>query len=144
MAELVLIVDDNEQNARLARDVLELAGMRTLSAATAAAGLALAREHQPDVVLMDLRLPDLDGSAATGLLAADERTARIPVIALSALSTEEAAPWFRDAGFAAYIEKPIDVRAFPGQVRQHCTPGRTGGEPPPNASGGPVDALGDP
>jgi two-component system, cell cycle response regulator DivK len=119
MAELVLIVDDNEKNGKLARDVLELAGMHTLSAATAAEALTLARELQPDIILMDLRLPDLDGAEATRLLGADERTAHIPVIALSALPADEAGPWLRDAGFAAYIEKPIDVSAFPGQVRLH-------------------------
>ena len=122
MRELVLIVDDNGQNAKLTRDVLELAGMRTLSAATAADGLALAREHLPDLVLMDLRLPDLDGSEATRQLAADDRTAGIPVVALSALSSEEAAPWFRGAGFAGYIEKPIDVQALAAQVRRHFKP----------------------
>jgi two-component system cell cycle response regulator DivK len=120
MAELVLIVDDNEQNAKLARDVLELAGMRTLTASTAAEGLALAREHLPDVVLMDLRLPDLDGGEAARRLAADERTARIPVIALSALPAEDAATWFREAGFDGYLEKPIDVRELPEQVRRYC------------------------
>ncbi len=119
MAELVLIVDDNEQNAKLVRDVLELAGMRTLSAATAAGALALAREQQPDIVLMDLRLPDLDGAEATRLLAADERTAHIPVIALSALPAGEVSAWLREAGFVAYIEKPIDVLTFPEQVRLH-------------------------
>jgi two-component system, cell cycle response regulator DivK len=119
MAKLVLIVDDNEKNAKLARDVLELAGMRTLSAGTAAEALALAREQQPDIVLMDLRLPDLDGAEATGLLGADERTAHIPVIALSALPADEVSPWLRAAGFVAYIEKPIDVMAFPEQVRLH-------------------------
>jgi CheY-like chemotaxis protein len=123
MNELVLIVDDNGQNAKLVRDVLELAGMHTLCAATAAECLSLAHEHRPDLVLMDLRLPDLDGGEAARRLAADERTAGIPVIALSALPVDEAAPWFRDAGFAAYIEKPIDVLAFPEQVRRHCTPG---------------------
>jgi two-component system cell cycle response regulator DivK len=117
--ELVLIVDDNERNARLARDVLEDAGMRTLTAATAAAGVALARDHLPDVVLMDLRLPDLDGAEAVQLLAADGRTAGIPVLALSA-DPEGASGWSRDAGFAAYIEKPIDVRLFPAQVLEHC------------------------
>jgi CheY-like chemotaxis protein len=122
MDELVLIVDDNELNAKLARDVLELAGMRTLSAATAAECLMLARAHQPDLVLMDLRLPDLDGSEAAKRLAADERTARIPVVALSALPIEAGAPWFRDAGFAAYIAKPIDVSELPAQVRRHCKP----------------------
>ncbi|MFL5962675.1 MAG: response regulator [Gaiellaceae bacterium] len=124
MAELVLIVDDNERNAKLARDVLELAGMRTLSAATASEGLELARAHRPNLVLMDLRLPDLDGGEAARQLAADERTAEIPVIALSALPIEEAADWFRDAGFVAYIEKPIDVQEFPEQVRRHCVPRR--------------------
>jgi two-component system, cell cycle response regulator DivK len=118
MPELVLVVDDNEQNARLACDVLELAGMRTMTAATAAAGLSLARAHLPDVVLMDLRLPDLDGVEAVRLLAADDRTAGIPVLALSALSLEEAGAWFREAGFAGYVEKPIDVAELPGRVRR--------------------------
>lgn len=123
MDELVLIVDDNERNAKLARDVLEHAGMRTLTASTAASGLALAREHLPDVVLMDLRLPDLDGAEAARLLAADEHTAGIPVLALSALPGTQTNPWLDEAGFAAYIEKPIDVSQLPLQVRQHCTAG---------------------
>ena len=123
MDELVLIVDDNGQNAKLASDVLEHAGMRTLTAATAAECLSLAQEHQPDLVLMDLRLPDLDGGEAARRLAADDRTAGIPVIALSALPVDQATPWFRDAGFAAYIEKPFDVLEFPAQVRRLCNPG---------------------
>ena len=123
MEALVLIVDDNGQNARLVRDVLEHAGMRTLTAATAAECLSLAQEHHPDLVLMDLRLPDLDGGEAARRLAADGRTAGIPVIALSAFPADEAAPWFRAASFAAYIEKPIDVLELPEQVRRHCIPG---------------------
>jgi two-component system cell cycle response regulator DivK len=121
--ELVLIVDDNEENAKLARDVLEHAGMRTLSAGTAAEALALASEHEPDVVLMDLRLPDLDGTEAVRRLADDERTANIPVLAVSALPFDAAAGWFREAGFADYIEKPIDVRELPNRVRRHCARG---------------------
>ena len=120
MDELVLIVDDNDENAKLARDVLEHAGMRTLSAGTAAEALALAIEHGPDVVLMDLRLPDLDGAEAARRLAEDERTAGIPVLALSALPLADAGGWFRDAGFADYIEKPIDVGDLPDRVRRHC------------------------
>jgi two-component system cell cycle response regulator DivK len=117
---LVLIVDDNEPNARLARDVLEAAGVSTLSAATASEGLALAREHGPDLVLLDLRLPDLDGAEAARRLRAEEATAQIPVVALSATPVEEA----RAAGdcFDGYIEKPIDVREFPAQVRRYCAP----------------------
>lgn len=123
MDELVLIVDDDARNAKLARDVLERAGMRTLSAATGSEGVELARRHRPDIVLMDLRLPDIDGAEAARLLRADARTARIPVVALSALRHEEAAAWLDDAGFAGFVEKPIDVGALPGQVRRHCRPG---------------------
>jgi two-component system cell cycle response regulator DivK len=123
VGELVLIVDDNEKNAKLARDVLELAGIRTLLAATAAEGIALARAHRPDLVLMDLRLPDLDGGEAARRLTADERTCHIPVVALSALPADEASAWFRDAGFVAYIEKPIDVRELPAQVRRYAALG---------------------
>jgi two-component system cell cycle response regulator DivK len=120
VAELVLVVDDNEQNAKLVRDVLEVAGLHALTASTAANGVALAREHLPDVILMDLRLPDLDGTEAVKLLAADERTARIPVVALSALRADEAAASVVDAGFAGYIEKPVDVRELAGLVRLYC------------------------
>ena len=119
MAELVLVVDDNEKNAKLACDVLGLAGIRTLRAATAMEGLALARERQPDLVLMDLRLPDLDGGEAARRLAVDERTAGIPVVALSALPFDASNVWFREAGFVAYIEKPIDVRELPVRVRRY-------------------------
>jgi two-component system cell cycle response regulator DivK len=117
---LVLIVDDNEQNARLVRDVLEAADMRTLSASTAAEGLALARRHKPDLVLMDLRLPDLDGIEAARRLRADETTARIPVVALSATRAEDADDWLRGECFSGYIEKPVDVLNLPIQVRRHC------------------------
>ena len=85
---LVLIVDDNDRNRKLARDVLGAAGFRTIDAATAAQGIALAEEHVPDVILMDLRLPDMDGADATRRLATDERTARIPVVAMSASPLE--------------------------------------------------------
>lgn len=120
MPLLVLIVDDNERNAKLVRDVLDAAGMSTLSATTAADGLALAREHQPDLVLMDLRLPDLDGFEAARRLRADRGTARIPVVALSATRAEDAPAGLRDECFSGYIEKPVDVRELPAEVRRHC------------------------
>jgi two-component system cell cycle response regulator DivK len=122
-SELVLIVDDNERNSKLVRAVLEAAGMRTLSAATATEGVALAVEHGPDLVLMDLGLPDFGGTEAARRLREDERTRRIPVVALSALRLQEAAAWLNDAGFDGYIEKPIDVSEFPDQVRRHCARG---------------------
>jgi len=123
VAEFVLIVDDDERNAKLVRDVLEAAGMRTMTAGSAAAALDLAREHLPDLVLMDLRLPDLDGAEAARRLRGEPLTAAIPVVALSALPSEDTAGWLRDAGFAGYLEKPIDVPSLPGRVRAYCGQG---------------------
>lgn len=120
MALLVLIVDDNEQNTKLVRDVLKASDMQTLSAATAAEGLVLARRHEPDLVLMDLRLPDLDGFAAARQLRTDETTAHIPVVALSAMPAEDARDWLSGECFNGYIEKPVDVLDLPDQVRRHC------------------------
>ena len=115
----VLVVDDNDRNRKLALDVLGAAGFRTFGAATAAQGIALAREHGPDVILMDLRLPDMDGADATRRLAADERTALIPVVAMSASPLEGREDWLEEAGFAGWLEKPIHVSTFPEQVRHY-------------------------
>lgn len=121
---LVLIVDDNEKNLKLARDVLCAAGFRTLAAASGADGIGLAAEHLPDVILMDLRLPDMDGTEAARKLRQATRTAPIPVVALSALPLESRGDWFLDAGFAGYLEKPISVDKFPDQVRRFCARAR--------------------
>jgi two-component system cell cycle response regulator DivK len=115
---LVLIVDDNHRNRKLVGDVLRLARFRTLEAGTAAEGIALASEHLPDVILMDLRLPDLDGTEAAQMLRAEPRTSRIPVVAMTALSLDARDDWLFDAGFAGYIVKPIDVGEFPDLVRR--------------------------
>jgi two-component system cell cycle response regulator DivK len=120
---LVLIVDDSARNRKLASDVLRAAGFRTLEAVTGAEGIALASEHLPDVILMDLRLPDLDGTEAAGMLRADPRTSGIPVVAVTALRLESRDAWLFDAGFAGYIVKPIDIDAFPDVVRGYCTRG---------------------
>lgn len=120
---LVLIVDDNDRNRKLARDVLRMAGIRTLEAATAAEGIAIASEHLPDVILMDLRLPDLDGTEAARLIRADSRTARIPVVAMTALRLDARDDWLLEAGFAGYIVKPIDIDELPDVVRGFCAPG---------------------
>ncbi len=114
MDPLVLIVDDNDRNLKLARDVLRAAGFRTLEAKTGTEAVALAAEHVPDVILMDLRLPDMDGADATRRLVAHERTARIPVVAISASPLEGRDDWLEEVGFAGWLEKPIDVSTFPG------------------------------
>jgi two-component system cell cycle response regulator DivK len=119
--ELILIVDDNEKNVKLARDVLRFAGFRTLEAGTAGEGLSLAAEQLPDLVLMDIRLPDMDGTAALQRLRDDERTAGIPVVALTSFAMKGDRERFIAAGFDGYLEKPITVREFPDQVRSHLT-----------------------
>ena len=122
MGELVLIVDDNDRNLRLARDVLRHAGLRTLEAGTAAAALELAAEESPDVILMDIRLPDLDGAEALRRLKEDARTATIPVVALTSFAMKGDREWFLGVGFDGYVAKPISVREFPDQVRSFCRP----------------------
>jgi two-component system cell cycle response regulator DivK len=120
---LVLVVDDNEKNMKLARDVLRLAGFRTLEAATGGESISLAREHLPDVILMDIRLPDMDGTAAAQMLKGDTRTAQIPIVALTSLAMKGDRELLLAAGFDGYLEKPISVREFPDQVRSFCGPG---------------------
>jgi two-component system, cell cycle response regulator DivK len=117
---LVLIVDDNEKNRKLARDVLSAAGFQTLEAASGAEGIALAAEHLPDVILMDLRLPDMDGTEAARSLGDEPQTASIPVVALSSLPVEKGGEWLEATGFAGWLEKPIRVSEFPDQVRRYC------------------------
>jgi two-component system cell cycle response regulator DivK len=111
---LVLVVDDSPTNLKLARDVLDAAGFETIGAATGVEALELARRHRPSLVLMDIRLPDIDGTEAARLLADGAETADIPVVALTSLAIDEV------AGFAGYLAKPIDVDAFPEQVRSYC------------------------
>jgi two-component system, cell cycle response regulator DivK len=116
---LILIVDDSEKNRKLARDVLRIGGFRTVEAASGTEAISLAAEHSPDVVLMDLRLPDMDGVDAARMLGGQPRTAGIPVVALSS-SLLEGSDWLHAAGFAGYLEKPISVRDFADQVRRYC------------------------
>lgn len=120
---VALIVDDNDGNRKLARDVLRADGFETVEAATGAEGIALAAEHVPDVILMDLRLPDTDGAEAARRLSEDERTARIPVVAMSAMRLDDSAQWLESAGFAGWLGKPIRVGTFPDQVRLYCSRG---------------------
>jgi two-component system cell cycle response regulator DivK len=118
--QLVLIIEDNEKNLKLTRDLLQVKGFDTIEATEAAAGIALALERHPDVVLMDIQLPDMDGREALGLLRADVRTATIPVIAVTAFAMTGDRERFLQAGFDDYVTKPIDVRAFPDLVGSFC------------------------
>ena len=118
--ELILIVEDNDKNLKLARDVLQFKGFRTLEAGTATAGIALAALHRPDLILMDIQLPDMDGSAALRLLRANPATLAIPVVAVTAFAMVSDRDRLLGAGFDGYLAKPIDVKAFPEQVRRFC------------------------
>jgi two-component system cell cycle response regulator DivK len=115
--ELILIIEDNALNLKLVRDVLDDAGYRTLAAVTAEDGLALAAAELPDLILMDVQLPAMDGVSALGELRAQERTAAIPVLVLTAFAMESDRERFLSAGFDGYLEKPIDVRELRTRVR---------------------------
>jgi two-component system cell cycle response regulator DivK len=124
--ELILIVDDNEMNVKLARDVLRFAGFRTLEAGTGGEGVAIATEQVPDLILMDIRLPDMDGMDAVRQLKGDGRTARIPVVALTSFAMKGDRERFMAEGFDGYLEKPISIKEFPDQVRSFCGVTRDG------------------
>ena len=117
MSQLILIVDDNANNRKLARDVLEFAGFDTLEATGGVEGVAFAQEHKPDLVLMDIRMPDLNGTEALKLLKEDSRTAEIPIVALTSSTMRGDEERFLTEGFDGYLPKPISVREFPDQVR---------------------------
>ena len=120
---LVLIVDDDARNRKLARDVLVADGVRTIEASTGNEALTAAFAHSPDIILLDLRLPDLDGAEVARRLKADSKTAAIPVVALTSLT--ETAGWAAAAGFDGFLEKPLTVAEFPLSVRRLARRPRT-------------------
>jgi two-component system, cell cycle response regulator DivK len=119
----VLVVEDNPRNLKLARDVLEHAGFTVTVVTTGEEALPAARTAAPDVILMDLQLPGIDGHAALSRLRADSRTAGIPVVAVSAFAMRADRDRAMANGFDGYLEKPISVRDLPDQVRMHVRGG---------------------
>jgi CheY-like chemotaxis protein len=110
--ELILIVEDNERNRRLVRDVLAHRGYRVVEAETGEEGVRLARELQPALVLMDIHLPGMDGIAALRALRAEAVTRSIPVMAVTASAMNHDRQKIMAAGFDGYQSKPISVRGF--------------------------------
>ena len=106
----ILIVEDNPANMKLALLLLQNAGHEALCAEDAETGLMLARARKPDLILMDIQLPGMDGLAATALLKGDPATAAIPIIALTAMAMKEDKEKTRAAGCDAYIAKPLRYR----------------------------------
>jgi two-component system cell cycle response regulator DivK len=130
--ELILIVEDNEKNLKLVRDLLQVKGYRTLEAGTAELGVRLARQHTPQLILMDIQLPGIDGVTALGQLRADPATAKIPVIALTAFAMHDERQRFRSAGFDGDLVKPINIRELLAVVGACCEPRTPHPSPLPN------------
>jgi two-component system cell cycle response regulator DivK len=116
---LVLIIEDNPDNMLLTVLLLESAGHTVLSAIDAEAGLTMARERLPELILMDVQLPGMDGLEATALLKADAATRAIPVIALTALAMKGDEERIRAAGCNGYIAKPMRIHEFLAVVAEH-------------------------
>jgi two-component system cell cycle response regulator DivK len=126
MTYAILVVEDNERNLKLLRDVLEHAGYAVRVARTGEDGISSAVSEPPDLVLMDLQLPGIDGMEALRRLRESPRTAAIPVVAVTAQAMKHDRERALEAGFNGYIEKPISVRAFPDQVRGFLSGGQVG------------------
>jgi two-component system, cell cycle response regulator DivK len=119
--ERILVVEDNEKNMKLFRDVLAANGYHTLEATTGARAVELAAEQRPDLVLMDIQLPDMNGVAALSRLRAGEHTAPIPVLALTAQAMHGDRERFLAAGFDGYLSKPVDILDFVDAVRRQLS-----------------------
>ena len=118
MAKKVLIVEDNELNMKLFHDLLDAHGFATVQTRNGLDALALAREHRPDLILMDIQLPEVSGLEVTRWLKEDDELREIPIIAVTALAMKGDEERIRSGGCEAYISKPISVASFLETVRQ--------------------------
>ncbi|HEY3068660.1 MAG TPA: response regulator [Methylomirabilota bacterium] len=116
--ELILVIEDNDKNRKLVRDVLAQQGYRLAEAETGEEGVRLARDLRPDLILMDIQLPGIDGVTALGQIRADPALQHTPVIAVTASAMSGDRRRIMEAGFDAYESKPISVRPFLDTVRQ--------------------------
>src|SRR5262245_51874184 len=118
MTKTVLIVEDNELNMKLFHDLLDAHGYRTLQTRNGMEALALAREHRPDLILMDIQLPEVSGLEVTKWLKEDDQLRAIPVVAVTAFAMKGDEERIREGGCEAYISKPISVSTFLDTIRQ--------------------------
>lgn len=119
-APAVLIVEDNEKNMKLVRDILQASGYRTLEARTGHEAVAVATSHAPTLVLMDIQLPGADGIQTLAELRGDRRTASIPILAVTAQAMYGDRERLLKAGFDGYLAKPIDILELIRLVAEHC------------------------
>ena len=115
----ILVIEDNPLNLELVLDLLDVFGSDVETATTAEEGLELAFRHPPDLILLDVRLPGMDGLEAVRRLKGDPRTAAVPTLALTAQAMKGDEDDARGAGFDGYVAKPIDTRAFPETILRH-------------------------
>ena len=120
----ILIVEDNDKNLKLVRDVLQAKGYQTLEAGTAEDGLAIARCEAPDLILMDIQLPGMSGIEALKALRADPATAALPVVAVTASVMQQDRQEIMRAGFDGFIEKPINLRGLLDTIQKAMLPGK--------------------
>ena len=118
MAKTVLIVEDNELNMKLFHDLLDAHGYKTLQTRNGMEAISLAREHRPDLILMDIQLPEVSGLEVTKWLKEDDQLRKIPVVAVTAFAMKGDEERIREGGCEAYISKPISVSMFLDTVRQ--------------------------
>ena len=118
MEKMILIVEDESGNLKLIRDLLQVSGYLTLEATDGAEGIELAKAHKPDLILMDILMPVMDGFEATKILKADAETRNIPIIALTSYAMKGDEEKIRGFGCDGYITKPIDTREFLKKVSE--------------------------
>ena len=116
--ELILIIEDNEKNRKLVRDVLQVKGYRTIESDTAEEGIKIAMEKSPALILMDIQLPGMDGITAMKQLKADPNTKSIPIIAITASAMTHNRTTMLAEGFDGYQTKPISLKDFLGEVQR--------------------------
>ena len=121
----ILIVEDNEKNMKLVRDILRHNGHATLEAVTGGEGVRLALQERPDLILMDIQLPDIDGIAALRQIREDRALDAVPVVAVSASVMPDDQQKIVNSGFDAFITKPINLKQFQETVQRFLAHGRT-------------------
>ena len=119
MCRVTLIVEDNPKNLKLIRDLLQIRGYTTLEATDGKQGVDMARAKMPDLILMDIQMPVMDGFEATSILKADPVTKSITIVALTAFAMQGDREKCMESGFNDYITKPLDTRAFMTKIKEY-------------------------
>jgi CheY-like chemotaxis protein len=118
MSQTILIVEDNENNRSLLKDILVFHGYEIVVAADGTEGVVLARERMPDLILMDIQMPGMDGMTAAGILKSDPATSGLKIIALTSFAMQGDREKFLTAGFNGYLSKPVNTREVPGLIER--------------------------